>query len=179
MAAANDALFLEEIIAKAIKKINGVNENDVCKYLPVASGGYMHHFTLRKMKTETPKQLSEMIEEFILNADKPCRVPPKSRAPRGSRKRAGQINLTKNDLDRILAIARMAGDKEMIAKLTPKKSLATLKKELISSIRQGNVEHDLWTAYVELVNNANLENVAATATLSANNLTTALNSFSQ
>ena len=47
---------LEEIISKAIKKVNGTKENDLCKYLPMDSGGYMHHFTLRKMKHKDPNQ---------------------------------------------------------------------------------------------------------------------------
>ena len=39
---------IESVIAKAIKKVNGRKENDLCRFIPVTSGGYMHHFTLRK-----------------------------------------------------------------------------------------------------------------------------------
>ena len=46
-------------------------------------------------------------------------------------------------------MARQANDKEMIRKLTPKKDLRTIKRELISSIRHGRVEPDLWTLYVD------------------------------
>jgi hypothetical protein len=51
----------------------------------------------------------------------------------------------------MLTIARLAGDKEMISMLSPKKSLPTCKRELISSIRQGRVETELWNAYVEAI----------------------------
>ena len=57
---------LEGIISKAIKKVNGRKENDLCKYLPMTSGGYMHHFTLRKMKNRQPGELSSIIEKFII-----------------------------------------------------------------------------------------------------------------
>ena len=140
---------LEEAIEKAIKKVGGRKENDLCKYLPMEKGGYMHHFTLRKMKTEQPDRLSSMIQKFIITVDKPGTVTPKTRAPRGTRKKGNHINLTKTDIERMLNIARLAGDKEMIAKLTPKKSLTAIKKEFIASIRQERVDYDLWNLYVE------------------------------
>lgn len=140
---------LEALITNAIAKVGGKKEKDLCKYLSVSAGGYMHHFTLRKMKTEEPEKLSHLIEKFILAVKTPNRVPPKPRAPRGSRQKQGQITLSNNDLERMLSIARLAGDKEMIEKLTPKKSLVQIKKELISSIRQEKAEHSLWNSYVE------------------------------
>jgi hypothetical protein len=56
----------------------------------------------------------------------------------------------------MLNMARLAGDKEMIRKLTPKKDLRTIKRELIASIRHGRVEQDLWTSNVESINHSNL-----------------------
>ncbi len=143
---------IEEIIAKAIKKVNGRKENDLCKYLPMTSGGYMHHFTLRKMKNRAPSELGTLIEKFIINNEKPSAVTPKQRAARGSRKRRDQITFTRMQLERMLNIARLAGDKEMISILAPKKSLAICKRELISSIRHSRVEPELWNAYVESLN---------------------------
>lgn len=140
---------LNNLIDSALKKIGGDKENDICRFLPVPTGGYMHHFTLRKMKTESPEELGQMVQQFIMDVAEPVTVAPKKRAARGSRKRRGQITLNKNDLERMLNIARIAGDKEMIAKLTPKKSLAAIKRELIASIRQGKVEQELWNSYVE------------------------------
>jgi len=143
---------IEEVISKAIKKVGGRKENDLCKYLPMTSGGYMHHFTLRKMKSKQPQELGVLIEKFIINADRPASVAPKQRAARGSRKRRDQLSFTRTQLERMLTIARLANDKEMIAVLSPKKSLAACKRELIASIRHGKVEQELWTSYVECVN---------------------------
>jgi hypothetical protein len=140
---------IEEIIAKAIKKVNGRKENDLCKYLPMSSGGYMHHFTLRKMKSRQPHELSSLIEKFIISVEKPFSVAPKQRAARGSRKRRDQMTFTRGQLERMLNIARLAGDKEMVSILAPKKSLASCKRELIASIRHGKIEQELWNAYVE------------------------------
>lgn len=146
---ASSSRDLEDLIGKAIKKIGGKKENDLCRYLPMTSGGYMHHFTLRKMKTQLPQKLGEMIQKFITNADRPVTVPPKQRAARGSRKKKDHIVLTKSDIDHILQVARSAGDKELVRKLTPKKDLRTVKRELISSIRNGRVEQELWNIYSE------------------------------
>jgi hypothetical protein len=142
---------LEEVIAKAVKKIGGRKENELCKYLPMKSGGYMHHFTLRKMKVKQPQELSSIIERFVVNADKPTIIAPKQRAPRGSRKRKDHLNFTRMQLERMLSIARMAGDKEIMTILSPRKSLATCKRELIQSIRHNKVEQELWTSYTEAV----------------------------
>jgi hypothetical protein len=81
---------IEDIISKAIKKVGGRKENDLCKYLPMSSGGYMHHFTLRKMKLKQPFELGSLIEKFIINTNRPTVVAPKQRAARGSRKRRDQ-----------------------------------------------------------------------------------------
>lgn len=147
-----DSKQLEALINTAVKKIQGRKENDICRYLPVETGGYIHHFTMRKMKTEAPQALQALIAKYIINVDRPATVPPKQRAARGSRKRRDQMLFTKQDLERMLIMARNLGDKDMIRKLTPKRDLRTLKKELISSIRQelhGPIEQEMWNSYIE------------------------------
>ncbi|NBO23919.1 MAG: hypothetical protein EBU93_01570 [Chlamydiae bacterium] len=144
---------IEDTIARAIKKIGGRKENDLCKYLPMTSGGYMHHFTMRKMKSRQPTELVTLIEKFIISPTKPSVVKPKQRAARGSRKKRDQITFTKNQLERLLSIARQAGDKEMITVLSPKKSLLSFKRDLIQAVRNGVVDHDLWNGYIEAVQN--------------------------
>lgn len=139
---------LEEIIAHAMKKVGGKNENSLCRYLPMKDG-YMHHFTWKKIKHRHPSDLAKMLKTFILETNKPVTLPPKPRAARGSRKKKDQIVLTKADIDRILHMARAIGDKEVIRKLAPKKDLRVLKRELIASIRQGKVDQDLWLNYAE------------------------------
>lgn len=146
-----DIRELENLILAATKKIGARKENDICRYLPVSTGGYMHHFTMRKMKGENPRQLQQMVQKYIINADRPAMVPPKQRAARGSRKRRDQFIFSKQDLERMLNMARLAGDKEMVRKLTPKRDLRTVKRDLISSIRHGRVEPDLWNSYVEAI----------------------------
>ena len=140
---------LEATIKKAREKIGASKESDICRYLPVSTGGYMHHFTFRKLKHEDPKLLIEEINKHVCNSKKLSKVAPKPRAARGSRKRRDQLTFTKHDLERMLQMARMAGDKEMIRKLTPRKDLRTVKRELISSIRHNRIEPDLWNCYVE------------------------------
>lgn len=140
---------IEEVITKAIKRLNVRKENELCKYLPMKTGGYMHHFTFRKMKIKQPQELASIIEKFIIAADRPAITAPKQRAPRGSRKRPAHMNFTRNQLERMLSIARQAGDREIITMLSPKKSLAGAKRELIQSIRHNKVEPELWNTYSE------------------------------
>lgn len=142
---------VEELIAKALKKVGGKKENDICRYLPMSTGGYMHHFTLRKMKTQGPEELSKLINKHILNSTAPKTVAPKARAARGSRKRRDQITFSKTELDHMLRVARQAGDTELIRKLTPKKDLKTLKRELIASIRRETLNPELWASYCEVI----------------------------
>lgn len=140
---------LEHLIDGAMKKIQGKKENDLCRYLPMVSGGYMHHFTLRKMKSQIPQQLAEMIKTYIIDVERPLTVRPKQRAARGSRKKKGQIVLAESDLDQIIQMARSAGDKELVRKLLPRKDIKVIKRELLRSIRNGVVNHNLWNMFVE------------------------------
>ena len=158
---------IEDVITKAIKKVNGRKENDLCKYIPMNSGGYMHHFTLKKMKNRQPLELGSLLEKFIINSEKPAPVAPKQRAARGSRKKRDQYTLSRLQLDKMIHFARVTGNKEIITMLSPKKSLATCKRELISSIKQGRVEHDIWNSYVEAIQICNGELVSSEATAPA------------
>lgn len=144
---------LAEMISQAMRKIKAGKENDICRYLPSPKGGYYHHFSMQKMKTEDPEGLMGLIEKHILKPSNPKEVPPRPRAPRGSRKRREYHQLSKPDIDRLLFLARQAGDKEMVRKLTPKKEFKACKKELIAAIKQNRVEEDLWDCYVEQVTN--------------------------
>lgn len=156
---------IEEVIDRAIKKVKGKRENDLCKFLPIATGGYMHHFTLRKMKLKEPFELGSLIEKFIINPVKPTPIAPKQRAARGSRKRKDQMTFTKGQLERLLNMAKLSGDKEMVSVLSPRKSLAACKRDLIKSIRSGVVDEILWASYVDSVNAHNAAQEYATAKL--------------
>jgi len=141
---------LESIIQKAIKKVGGKKENDLCKYIPADGGGYLHHFTLRKMKNESPTELASLIQKFINKIEKPLRVAPKPRAARGSRTRGAGVALTRPMLERMLNVARLVGDKEMIAMLSPKRPKAAIKRELIKSIREGKANSELWDSWKDV-----------------------------
>jgi hypothetical protein len=112
---------VEATVAAAAKKVNAKKENDICRYLPGPKGGYIHHFSMRKMKHEDPEQLLQMLNKYILNPSSPNKLPPKPRAPRGSRKRRDHLPLTKQDIDLLLFLARQNGQKDIVRKLTPKK----------------------------------------------------------
>lgn len=148
---------LEDTIQKAIKKVGGKKENDICKYLPAKEGGYLHHFTLRKMKGESPDELKAMIQKYIHKVERPLRVAPKPRAARGSRKRRDQIALTRPMLERMLNVARLVGDKEMIAMLSPKRPAAAIRRELLKSVRDGRADQELWDAWKDACSMKQLE----------------------
>ncbi len=142
---------LEETIRKAVKKINGKKENDICRYLPVSTGGYMHHFTMRKMKTEEPQALSDLIDRYINKVESPVSVVPKPRAARGSRKRREGISFSRFELEKLLEMAKNIGDCDMVSKLSPKKSLAAYRRDLIASVKRNEVNEELWRNYTEAV----------------------------
>lgn len=142
---------LEKLIDKAIKKVQGSKENDLCKFLPGPTGGYMHHFTLRKLKNSDPEHLFSLLKKFIIETERPKSLDPKPRAPRGSRKRKDFINFTRTDIEKVLELARKVGDKDLVARFSPKRSLPSLKRELIRSIRENRVNHDLWNIYAESI----------------------------
>src|SRR5690349_859262 len=107
----------EELIQKALKKIGGEKEKDICKYLPAETEGYMHHFTLRKIKKTNPKELFSLIQEFILESPSPRPIDPKPRARRNK-----SLSLNQADLKLILKLAQKTGDKHLLSKLGAKLS---------------------------------------------------------
>lgn len=142
---------LEKLIDKALAKVKGRNENELCKYLPGPTGGYMHHFTMRKLKNSSPAELFAMLQKFVLSVDSPRAFEPKPRAPRGSRKKRDIINFTRTDIEKVLELAERVGDKDLMARFSPKRSLPALKRELIRSIRENRIEQNLWNAYFEAI----------------------------
>lgn len=151
---------LKKVIEKAIQKVRGSKENDLCKFLPGPTGGYMHHFTLKKLKNTNPDELSTLLQEFIIDAAQPKTLSPKQRAPRGSRKRKDLVTFNRTDMDRMVELARKAGYADLVAKFSPKRSMASLKRELIRSIRENKVNSELWNSYCETINLSKLSTEA-------------------
>jgi hypothetical protein len=142
---------LENLITGALKKVGSTRENDLCRYIPGLTGGYMHHFTLKKMKNKVPGRLSEMIRRFILDVEKPVRVSPKQRAARGSKKKKGSVVLSENDALRIMTLIRGTADRELLKKLNPHKDPKALRRALLDSIKKGQADQLLWNAYAETI----------------------------
>lgn len=142
----------EELIKKALKKIGGNKEKDICKYLPADTEGYMHHFTLRKIKKTSPSQLQALIQEFILNPPSPRAIDPKPRARRNK-----SLSLNQTDLKLILKLAQKSGDKHLLSKLGAKLSLPRIKRELIKSIKEERVEEELWYSYMQALESSTPE----------------------
>ena len=69
----------------------------------------------------------------------------------GQKREKDQMTFTRIQLERLLNIAKQTGDKEMISLLSPKTSLATAKRNLIASVRQGIIDDELWASYKESV----------------------------
>jgi hypothetical protein len=143
----------EELIQKALKKIGGEKEKDICKYLPAETEGYMHHFTLRKIKKTNPQELFSLIQEFILDPPAPRPIDPKPRARRNK-----SLSLNQADLKLILKLAQKTGDKHLLSKLGAKLSLPRIKRELIKSIKEDRVEEELWYSYIQAVESSAAEN---------------------
>jgi len=143
---------LDKLIQSAIKKVGASKENDICHYLP-GDEGYIHHFTMKKMKKQEPQKLQALIDQFIIKTDSPEKFKPKQRAPRGTRKKKSSLSLSKELIERMIAHAREAGDYDLVRELSPRRDLKSIKKELISSIRQGKVQQELWQGFVEAVSN--------------------------
>lgn len=139
---------LESVIARAMSKTGAKKSTDLCHYLPGDAGGYMHHFTMEKMRRKAPDQLRTLIQQFILTSDRPSPLPPKQRAPRGSRANKS-CDLTRGQIEKMFQLARNSKNREMLLLLSSKRSLKSCKRDLIQSIRRGDVDQMLWDAYVE------------------------------
>ena len=150
---------LDVLIENALKKVKGSNENDLCKYLPGPKGGYMHHFTLRKLKHSNPTELFSMLQEFIMRSERPLVIDPKPRAPRGSRKKKEFPSFTRVDIERIADLARRVGDKDLLARVSPKRPLNALKRGLIRSIKENRIDKESWDTFVEAISSAEYTSV--------------------
>ena len=152
-AATMETSEIREILALAAEKIQATKENDVCRYLSRDADnldeGYFHHFSVQKMVRENPKKLASLLHKYILSPKNPKEVPPRQRAARGSKKASG-IPFTKSDISRMVQILRTEGQHDLIRKLIPV-DLKGVKRQLMQSIKNGEVQQALWDAYCELI----------------------------
>lgn len=145
-----NSVDIDDIILMAIEKVQALKENDICRYIPSdEKDGYIHHFTMQKMRKERPAKLAALIHEHIMTPDNPKEVPPRQRAARGSKKNAGFL-FTKSDISRIVGVLQDAGEHDLIHKLVPKDP-KTVKKQLIQAIKNDEVQQPLWDAFCQQV----------------------------
>ena len=142
---------LKIAIEKALDKIQGKKEKEICRYLPGPRGGYIHHFTFKKLKEKEPEKCLSLLEEFILNPAKPRELDPTPRAPRGLNRTNNQIKLPNEMVNRIIQIARESGDDSLLSKILAARPLNQVKRDLIRSIRENKANQELWEAYKEAV----------------------------
>lgn len=140
---------LEECISEAMSRVNAQKENDLCRYIP-GSKGHLHHFAFGKLKKTQPALLQKMIQEHILERDKPEHV---SSNPRPSLmvKRTVEVKFKRSQINRLVDILKNTGDKELIAMLSPHQTFGQVQKAMQDMVRAREVNHDLWTTYVKLV----------------------------
>ena len=113
-------LQLEDLIQKALSKINGKKERDLYCFLPCFRG-YIHHFTFRKMMQEKPQQLFDLIQKYIIKSEKPQKIQLKPiEQSYQTIKKMKQFNISEDEMDRILHIGRQAQDLDLIEKLKAK-----------------------------------------------------------
>lgn len=139
---------IEKTIEEALNKVQKKQEKELCRYLPGKTGGYLHHFSMRKLKKNNPDELRALINEFILHPPQPRSLDPKPRARRGLR---NKLALDQTDIQAILKLALKTGDEHLLSKLKSKQSLAHLKRDLIRSIKANRVDEALWHSYAETV----------------------------
>lgn len=137
---------LEDVIGKAMRKLNVDREFALCSYLP-DDGKRMHHFSFGKMKKQTPKDLICLLERHIIENDFPKIFPSKERAKKSISKNSLNLVLKKNQAQELFHLAKQSGNAELIELLKPAISLKDIQKELIQSIREKSLKKDLWIAY--------------------------------
>lgn len=142
---------LNTAIEKALHKVNAKKEKQICRFIPGPRGGYIHHFTFKKLKEKEPEKCLSLIEEFILTPPKPRELDPTPRAPRGLNRSNNQIKLPNDMVNRIIHIARKTGDRPLLSKLLAARPLNQVKRELMRSIRDNKANQELWEAYKEAV----------------------------
>lgn len=107
---------LNECIINAMSKVGVQKETDLSRYIP-GKKGHLHHFAFVKLKKTSPDELQQMIQEYILDKEKPELVfsAPK---PALKMKRTVELTIKKsmiNQLLNVLKISKVDGADDLIA----------------------------------------------------------------
>ncbi len=142
---------LEDCISRAMNKVKAQKEADLCKYLP-SDNGRLHHFSFNKMKHNEPSQLSEMIQGHILDKATPEQLPPTRRSSFGKKQSPSlKLNLKREHINRILESLKKSGDNDLLEMIAPLQSLKEVQREMLNMVRSKEINRDLWSLYVKLV----------------------------
>jgi hypothetical protein len=145
---------LEKTLKMALQKIAAKQEKELCHYLPAVKGqGYLHHFSLKKLRNQDPAALASMLQEFIIKPAQPKVLAPKQRAPKGSRKKKDTLTFNRSELSSLVELARKAGYQDIVAQLSSHRSLASIKRDLVRAIKDNKVDQELWRAYCDAAAN--------------------------
>ena len=142
---------LNEVISQALKKLNTSEEKDLCRYLPGEKGGYIHHFSYKKMKHCLPEKLIALLQQYVTNPSNPQPLEPRKRE-RKKRGALSGLNLSEMQLKRLVLLAESSGDEDLAELLKPKLSLSDCQKALIDMVRNQTVDVSLWKDYVQAIN---------------------------
>lgn len=160
---------LEEFIKKAMNKLSVRKENQLCLYIPY-SDSRLHHFTYQQLKKSDPEKIKSLLQEHILEKKpKKVKINYKPRAKQTdtdqnspstqttekpletSKSQITQLEEMLQKFINALDSRTIHGNPEPLHAKAGDRYLRTLQNQLIKAIRQKRVDHELWDAYIELV----------------------------
>lgn len=146
---------IEKILEKAMAKAQVQKESDLCHYIPI-QGKRLHHLALVRMKKNSPGELENLLNQFVLEKNKLKKLPPRQRNKReleaneeDSKNQKG-IKFSFNQIQRLLEIAKKEGEEDLVILLASQQSLPQIQKQLIRSIREKQIDQSLWDIYAKL-----------------------------
>lgn len=160
---------LEGLVQTAMNKVSVETENELCHYIPY-SDARIHHFTYKNLKKNEPEQVKSLIKKHILEKE-PTVISPKPRAKKAKNIPQPSKSTEKNPPQPATPTSQITRLEKMLEKFIhaldsrplvdnhePTQSISsndrhlrTVQNQLIKAIRHKRVDHELWDAYVELV----------------------------
>lgn len=146
---------IEKILEKAMAKAQVQKESDLCHYIPV-QGKRLHHFALIRMKKNNPGELETLLKQYVLEKDRLKKLPPTQRKKRPQDKtepvsvKSEGIKFSSKQIQRLLEISKKEGEEDLVNLLASHQSLPEIQEQLIQSIREKQVDQNLWDTYAKL-----------------------------
>jgi len=147
---ASNTSILAEYIEKACNKMKVSTEYELCKYINFEDSR-IHHFTFKRMKLNEPKELAELIDSQILTNEKPMIQTSKPRQKRNLNTKKFQISLSRSQISKVIAALEANEEYELVQLFSPPPSPKELKRQLIKSIKDDEIDPKLFETYLSLV----------------------------